>query len=600
MTAPEKKHYRRMLQNVRHGSQVVADTAPQAPETAKRIESVTLLSEAADLPVSAQLELAEVTSPFDYLFGDLAAEFPAHHIPGDPATVRQQLTALGIAMAKEEPAADDERGGIDNSVVPPVYTYWGQFIDHDITANTDRNNELTDLRKPDLPPLDPNVVRTELRNLRQPTLNLDSVYGDGPDFTGEGTESAALYNGIELRIDKVTVNDRIPGDVIPPVDDLDHDLPRRGDAGLDPGATDEQKAIHRTTAVIGDARNDENLIVAQFHVAFLRFHNRVVQHLRETSNGYQKSEQELFLEARDLVRWHYQWLVVHDYLKTIAMPGVVDKVLLDGNRHFVLADGQEPYMPIEFSVAAYRFGHSMVRAVYDYNRNFGRKDDGDGVVTNLATFRQLFAFTGGHKRPFAGTGTPTLPFNWVIEWNRFVDKGDGVSDHFARRIDTRLALPLSEMVNQVSGEDENASDQIKQMLQGLAIRNLLRGYHLSLPTGQAVARKVGARVLTAQELQRGNTQELNDLLQPFLENTPLWFYILKEAEVRCHGNFLGEVGSRIVAETLIGQLRADPESYLGRYRGWNPAQGVRLPNGEPIVTITDLFRFAGVFPADPT
>jgi hypothetical protein len=598
MTAPDKKHYRRMLHNVRHGGQVVPDTAPRARETARGLASATLLSEATDLPADAQPEIAEVTSPFDYLFGDLAAEFPAHHIPGDPATIRQQLTELGDAMTREEPATDDDRGGADNSVIPPVYTYWGQFIDHDITANTDRNNAVSDLRAPELKPLDPAFVRTRLRNLRQPALNLDSVYGDGPDFDDEGTESAALYNGIELRVDEVAGG--APGEPIPPVDDRRHDLPRRGDDGLNPDATEEEKAIHRTTAIVGDGRNDENLIVAQLHVAFLRFHNNVVDYLRRNSNGYQKNERELFLQARDLVRWHYQWLVVHDYLKTIAMPGVVDKILLDGNRHFVLGEDQEPYMPIEFSVAAYRFGHSMVRAVYDYNLNFGRKDGGDGVLRRFADFSQIFAFTGGHKQPFGGTPARTLPFNWVIQWDRFVDKGDGTSDHFARRIDTRLALPLAKMENQVSAEDATKPAEIQRMLRGLAIRNLLRGYHLSLPTGQAVAKKVGARVLTTDELRRGNTPEVNTALEPFLDHTPLWFYILKEAEIRCHGNFLGEVGSRIVAETLIGQLRADTESYLGRYRGWSPAEGVRLPNGEPIVTITDLFRFAGLFPVDPT
>ncbi|MBB4691232.1 peroxidase family protein [Paractinoplanes abujensis] len=593
MTAPDKKQYRRMLSHIRHGSQVLPDAAPGAQQTAAGLEGATLLSAAADLPLAAQAEIAEVTSPFDYLFGDLAEQFPAHHLAGDPADVRRQLTALGTAMAKEEP------GDAGTSVIPAVYTYWGQFIDHDITANTDRMNAFTDLRQPDLTPKNPAEVRANLSNLRQPALNLDSLYGDGPDFAGVHTPSAALYNGIELRVDDVFVSDQIPGVRIPPEDDLQHDLPRQLDDGLPADATGEQRAKHRTTAVIGDARNDENLVVAQFHVAFLRFHNNVVKHLRETSNGYQMSDQELFLQARDLVRWHYQWLVVHDFLKTIAMPGVVDKVLLDGNRHYVLEPGQEPYMPIEFSVAAYRFGHSMVRGAYDFNRNFGRNETGRPVLPS-APFGLLFAFTGGHKQPFNNSSDSTLPFNWVIEWARFVDKGDGISDHFARRIDTKLAPPLADMQKEISAADENAPDEIKTMLKGLAIRNLLRGYHLALPTGQAVAAKIGARPLSADELQRGNSPELNDALQPFLEHTPLWFYVLKEAEIRCHGNFLGEVGSRIVAETLIGQLRADPESYLGQYRGWNPAKGVRLPNGEPIVTITDVFRYAGVFPIDPT
>ena len=573
MTAPEKKNYRRLLRNVRHGSQVAADSAPNL--------------EAA--------EVAEVSSPFDYLFADLAAEFPAHHLPGDPAHVTRALKDLGAAMI-EDPPADR------SSVIPAVYTYWGQFIDHDITANTDRNSRITDIRQPVLTPLDPQVVRAELRNLRQPALNLDSVYGDGPDVNGEDTESGRLYDGIALRVGAVTESDRIPGERIPPAGDALRDLPRRGDDGLPPGADARTAAMHRTTAVVGDGRNDENLIVAQFHVAFLRFHNAVLAQLRKNANGYRKSDREQFESARDLVRWHYQWLVVNDYLKTITMPGVVDKVLLDGNRHFIVDDSGEPYMPLEFSVAAYRFGHSMVRATYDYNRNFGRNAGGDGVLQDTASFRQLFAFTGGHREPFDGLPAPTLPFNWVIEWDRFVDKGDGASDHFARPIDTHIAPPLFDMVNQVGPDDDAGSDDVKRMLRALAVRNLLRGYHLALPTGQAVAAKVGARPLSAEEIRRGNSAAVNDALDAggFAGRTPLWFYILKEAEVRCHGNFLGEVGSRIVAETLIGQLRADPDSYLNRYRAWTPAEGVRLPGGEPIVTITDLFRFAGVMEGDPS
>jgi hypothetical protein len=152
-------------------------------------------------------------------------------------------------------------------------------------------------------------------------------------------------------------------------------------------------------------------------------------------------------------------------------------------------------------------------------------------------------------------------------------------------------------VNQGNAEP---NPDIKAILKRLARRNLLRGYHLSIPTGQSVAAAMGVAPLSADEVRLGNRGPLNQVLEDngFLERTPLWYYVLKEAEVRANGNSLGELGSRIVCETIIGQLLNDPESYLKQQGGWDPSKGVtlKLPNGEPdlIVTIRDFFRFAGL------
>ena len=578
----------RVLRNIRHGGQILSDDAPNAEPTTDKLEEVSLLSSVvADRSLEGQ-RLAEVSTPFNYLFDDLAAQFPARHLPGDSAAVTAALKRLGEALAEPAPPPGQQLQPTGNSTIPPVYTYWGQFIDHDITANTDRQNTVTDITVEDLKPLQPEVVVRDLRNLRRPALDLDSVYGDGPTFEG-GPETAAadMYDGIRLRLSEVAEGDGIRGDHIPTLGDNLRDLPR------DSGA---QLPEDKTVALIGDGRNDENLIVAQLHVAFLRFHNAVLDWAQQQP-GYPQGDRELFERVRDLVRWHYQWLVVHDYLKTVTLPGVVDKVLLGGNKVFQ-PRYDEVYMPLEFSVAAYRFGHSMVRGFYDYNRNFGRP----GKVIGSASFRLIFAFTGSARpEPFNGGGTLTLPFNWVIEWNRFVDKGDSLPDHFARRIDTQLAPPLFDMINQISEENEGLPEAIKDILKRLAVRNLLRGYQLALPTGQAVADALGVAPLTEEELRRNNSDAVNTALADggFLQTTPLWFYVLKEAEARANGNSLGEVGSRIVVETLIGQLRADPGSYLNQDGGWSPEQGVPLDDGEPIVTIKDLFRFGGLLPSEP-
>jgi hypothetical protein len=575
MTTQISRPSRVLSAELRHGSQVLPDDAPGAEELAGQRARVSLDTQAVP---GADVDAPGVTSSFGYLFQQLADEFPAHHLPGDPATVTSALKDLGAAVVETRPAEGAPAQPLD-ATIPGVYTYWGQFIDHDITANTDRKNAITDVTREPLIPLMPADVVRDLKNLRQPSLNLDSVYGDGPFAAPDPTLPGPAYDGIALRVGEVAQKNNdgsdLPGVPVPGPDDRNHDLPRNGSVPL-----------------IGDGRNDENLIVAQFHVAMLRFHNAVLAWVRENEGPY--SDEQAFERTRDLVRWHYQWLVVHDYLETIALPGIVDKVLLTTPRHFTPPDG-ETYMPLEFSAAAYRFGHSMVRNGYDFNRNFGKNDGGPGLVLPFAPFNLIFAFTGGAQpEPFAGR-TTVLPFNWVIEWDRMVHKGDSDPTHFARKIDTKLAPALSDMINQITPQ-EQLPPALEAILKSLAVRNLLRGYQLALPTGQAVAGALGVAPLTEAELQQGNSDEVNAALAAggFLQNTPLWFYVLREAEVRANGNSLGEVGSRIVVETLIGQLLADPDSYLQRGSGWTPMFGAMPADGEPIVTIADLFRFAGL------
>jgi hypothetical protein len=527
-------------------------------------------------------ELAEVKTRFDYLFDSITADPEAHLPADDPAKVSADLERLGKLMLEPGPARGDSDlfQSDGNSTIPAVYTYLGQFIDHDITARTDRANEVGHVTDSPVKPADPELVRTKVTNEREPALDLDSVYGDGPTFPG-GQETAAkdLYDGIKLKLGTVALEGKpedpvIRGVRVPLHSDLERDLPR----GV---------GEHRTQANIADSRNDENLIVAQLHLAFLRFHNRTVDWVRQHESHY--TDRAVFDRARQLVTWHYQWLVVHDYLNTVALPGVVDDLLLHPDTRFDRRNG-ETWMPLEFSVAAFRFGHTMVRGAYDYNRNFGRP-------SGSAPFFLLFAFTGGGG--FFGQ-TDVLPFNWVIEWERFVEHHPRFPDHFARKVDTRLAEALGAMGNQTN-EEEEADPRIKAILEHLAVRNLLRGYQLSVPTGQAVAAQLSLAPLTEDELRSGNSDELNQHLADsgFLQKTPLWYYVLKEAEVQAQGNSLGELGSRIVAGTLIGQLRNDPTSYLNALHPWAPEQGVLLPDGRGIRSMKDFLRFAGVMPTRP-
>ncbi|MFI6547852.1 heme peroxidase family protein [Streptomyces prunicolor] len=559
----EQGQFRRVITNLTHGGHAILDSADEAEKTAQTQESLstrsTVVQESTD-------EAAHVgTTSFDYLFPDLARKFPDNHLPNDDvAKVVKALLALGTAIVE---TPDEVRDPALNSPIPPIYTYWGQFIDHDLTAATDRDLVINITDDP-LPPVPPDEVVEKLQNLRIPTLNLDSVYGDGPFAAPVAGQDAVPYDGIKFRLGLLSPVPAAVGALIPPVDDNQRDLPRKTDR----------------TPLVGDTRNDENLVVAQLHVAFLRFHNAAVDWVRDNEPEFE-SDVEIFRRARDLTRWTYQWLSVHDYLRTVARPDVVDLVdTAEGN--LLDLDRRGTYMPIEFSVAAFRFGHSMVRGAYDWNRNFGRPGDRAPV----STLDQLFQFTG--RGGFAGTLT-TLPSNWPAEWDRMVDKNSPFANRFARLIDTRLAPPLADLRGE--GNDPSLPERIKKLLKHLAQRNLLRGYRLAAPTGQAVAEALDTAPLSRAELEQDSSDAVKEALESagLFDRTPLWFYILKEAEVRELGRRLGEVGSRIVAETIIGQIRKDPGSYANR-TSWSPAQGVLLPNGRPVRTIADFLRFAGV------
>ncbi|MEZ4710790.1 MAG: peroxidase family protein [Caldilineaceae bacterium] len=310
-------------------------------------------------------------------------------------------------------------------------------------------------------------------------------------------------------------------------------------------------------AVIGDPRNDENLAVAQTHLAFLKLHNVVVAQL--AALGY--FGHELYKRARILTTLHYQWIVLHDFLPRIIDPAVLKQVMHTdaSQRIFQIVPGEEPTMPIEFSVAAYRLGHSMIRDFYSWNRFF----PGASLV-------QLFQFTKGSGDL---AGLPTVPSNWPIDWRRFYEFGEVFAEeaqppvNHTRTIDTAMALNLRSLPG-----FEHLGPQAS-----LAVRNLLRGRLLGLPSGQDVANFLGVETLMPEQLCHGPHGEIIQKYG-FDTQTPLWYYILKEAEVRTHGQRLGPVGSRIMAETFVGLIEGSRISILApEYRYWRPMLPARRP-----------------------
>ncbi len=420
---------------------------------------------------------------------------------------------------------------LDNPNHTAGTTFVGQFLDHDMTF---------DLTSRLAVPLEP----TQAPNTRTPGFDLDSVYGAGP------TGSPALYNPADR--DKFRVESG----------GLFEDVPRNANR----------------TAIIADERNDENLMISGLHAAFLLFHNRVVDLLRS------QGQTQVFAAARRLVRWHYQWMILHEFLPLFVGQRLVD-VILDGGRQIYRPPAGQQFIPVEFQGACYRFGHSMVRPSYRANLE---GDPGGSPATGApAFFGFIFDPAGeGQADPVDLRGGARAPRRF-IGWQTFFDfGGDFTADLRTNKlIDTNISTALFTLpANAIPGNERTPVS--------LAQRNLLRHVTWSLPSGQEIARATGITpVLQAQDFP-----ELQQFGHGLPSSTPLWYYALKEAEVLAGGARLAGVGARIVAEVFIGLLQLDPTSYLATNPGWVPTLPRRSgPPGD--FTMVDMLTFARV---DPT
>jgi hypothetical protein len=397
----------------------------------------------------------------------------------------------------------------DNTKIPAGYTYFGQFVDHDITF--DPTSQLQKQNDPDA-----------LVDFRTPRFDLDSLYGSGPSDTPFLYVNTGANAGLKLLVGHNT-NPQFEHD----------DLPRNQEG----------------RALIGDPRNDENLIVGQLQLLFIQFHNKVVDRIHH--NHPELTGRALLEECQRVVRWHYQWIVVHDFLERIVGTATAQAVLKPGtattppvvDRQF-FTWANDPFMPVEFSAAAYRFGHSMVRPQYDLN---------DDIVAIPLFVSQAnpdpLAHLGGFRR---------LPAGWTVNWSHFFKVTAG-TPQFSRKIDIKLSAPLFKLPG---GVDPN-----RRALAGL---NLRRGRALGLPSGQDVAAAMSITPLTAAELALDGLDLPASGKTALKAHTPLWYYVLREAQVKGNGEHLGPVGGRIVAEVLVGLLDGDPQSYLSQKPTWKP------------------------------
>lgn len=468
-------------------------------------------------------------------FGRMFGKLPA--FASDTPRIRKVLMEIGAPDgpmdARENPAADPKDLIVDlnlsatntnNPHLPAGMTFLGQFLDHDMTF--DPTSSLERQADPE-----------HIANFRTPSLGLDNVYGSGPGA------SPHLYDrddGDKFLLEETGTPGR-------------QDVPRNS----------------QMRALIGDPRNDENLIVSQLQLAFLKFHNAMVDYARSEIG---LAGGAVFPEAQRIVRWHYQWIVVHEFLRKTCGDAVVDDVLANGRKFYKWRN--EPFIPVEFAVAAYRFGHSQVRP--SYRANFTGNLGGEPFIAMI--FREA-ALPAGDPDDLSGSVRAPRRF---VDWRTFFDFGDGEVKP-GKKIDTTLSSALFRLPGTVVGTPDPAGNPAS-----LAQRNLLRHLTFALPSGQSVARAMQVEPLAKDRLAKLAPWGLDG-------NTPLWFYILQEAESEEGGERLGPVGGRIVAEVMLGLIEGDRTSYLSQEPGWRPF----LPTIDPAhaherFAMVDLLRFAGV------
>jgi hypothetical protein len=281
-------------------------------------------------------------------------------------------------------------------------------------------------------------------------------------------------------------------------------------------------------AIIGDPRNDSHLLMSQMQLAFVRAHNLFVD--RSRARGVPESE--LFATAARELRWHYHAAILGEFLPTLIGRALTDDLLRNGCRYY--QPSTSAFIPLEFADAAFRYGHSQIRHAYVLN------ESGE----SYSLFPDLLGF-----RP--------VPTECAVDWRCFFDEGESRTAQRAKRIDGRLVRALIALPGVMTGECE------LEELRSLAVRDLERGEGVGLPSGEAVAEFLGEVPLSPAEIGAASAGWRGE--------TPLWYYILREADVRCGGDALGPVGGRIVGEVLVGLLDRDPTSIRHAPSQWRPA-----------------------------
>lgn len=415
----------------------------------------------------------------------------------DDAGLRAKLNDLGAPGGPMDPGVGENKA---NDKIPAGFVFFGQFVDHDVTLDTTSSLERQN---------DPEGIE----NFRTPLLELDNVYGSGPEV------DPWLYDGDKFLIEHELGRGQIPRNSL-------------------------------KTALIGDPRNDENLVISQLQLVFLKLHNKVIDAL--AADGVPPGGAR-FREGQRIVRWLYQWVIVHEFLPLTVGKKLTDDVYTadctgTGRRFYNWR--HEPFIPVEFAVAVYRFGHSQVPELLKVNKDF------KVVGQRVPIFDRNAGGPPGDPDDLSGFGLRAAR-RWV-DWKNFFATTSGAKPQPSREIDPILSKPLFDLPFITPSPTSPSS---------LASRNLLRGHTFGLPSGQSVA-----CAMCIEPLAKSDLSDVAAL--GFDERTPLFYYILEEARVVEKGKRLGPVGGRIVAEVLVGLLEGDRMSYVRANPKWTPADEI--------------------------
>jgi hypothetical protein len=461
--------------------------------------------------------LPPTTDPKDLSqFGFMFPGLPPFRPDADPAVTLDNLAALALSM--QDPNATSG----DNLDSQSGLTYSGQFIDHDLTLDLEPQPTTFFPQTGDGLLTEDNG--TPVNNFETFRFDLSSVYGGGPQV------SPQLYapDGVHFLVQEPNLNGV-------------RDLPRNPNG----------------TAILVEHRNDENEIISQVHTLFVKFHNAIADKL---GLG--------FADTQAMVINHYQWFVLHQFLPAIVGQDVVDG-MLNGTipRFYQPGNPHRCMTPVEWSTAAYRFGHSMVRLAYQVTTSTGKI--------------QVFNLAGNDLH-----GGRPLPAGRQIDWGQFLTALRRPADNtdakfnFPRMIDTLISKSLFALpIGGQSGAEPSGSNT-------LPFRNLVRAFFYGAPSGQDVAAAMGIPVIAP-------TDAIDPTKVPgFQTGTPLWYYILRESEIG-GGRKIGPVGGRIVADVFLGLLQADKNGLLhDQAHPFTPQPPIAPAPGQ--FELADAAVFAGV------